>query len=60
MVSIEEKTRLMRDEGLAMVNYVYSDCDCPSDRDRFVEILQRYIQVDSYGRCLHNKDLPEQ
>ena len=36
-----------------------SDCDPPSDRDSYVQELMKYITVDSYGRCLHNKDLPE-
>lgn len=38
--------------------YVQSDCDPPSDRDVYVQELMKYIPVDSYGQCLHNKDLP--
>lgn len=45
--------------GLAPVVYIQSDCDPPSDRDSYVGELMKYIEVDSYGRCLHNKDLPE-
>ncbi|XP_038062040.1 LOW QUALITY PROTEIN: alpha-(1,3)-fucosyltransferase 10-like [Patiria miniata] len=44
--------------GLAPVVYIHSDCDPPSDRDRYVKELMKYIRVDSYGKCLHNKDLP--
>lgn len=44
--------------GLAPVVYVQSDCDPPSDRDSYVRELMKHIQVDSYGACLHNKDLP--
>nr|CAH04181.1 alpha3-fucosyltransferase [Tetraodon nigroviridis] len=56
-VSLEEKTRL-RGEALAPVLYMQSHCDVPSDRDRFVKELMKYIQVDSYGKCLNNKPLP--
>ncbi len=44
--------------GLGLVVYIHSDCDPPSDRDSYVEELMKYIKVDSYGKCLHNKDLP--
>lgn len=43
---------------LAPVVYVQSDCDPPSDRDSYVRELMKHIQVDSYGQCLHNRDLP--
>ena len=55
-----EKNHLIREEGLALIAYVQSDCGTASDRDQLVKMLQRYIAVDSYGQCLHNKDLPEQ
>ncbi|XP_018600216.1 GDP-fucose protein O-fucosyltransferase 3 isoform X1 [Scleropages formosus] len=51
------KKNLLR-KSLAPVVYVQSDCDPPSDRDTFVRQLMTHIQVDSYGECLHNKDLP--
>ena len=44
--------------GLASVVYIQTGCDPPSDRDAYVEQLMKYIKIDSYGRCLHNKDLP--
>ncbi len=47
-----------RKKGVAPIVYVQSHCDVPSDRDRFVKKLMEYIPVDSYGRCVHNKDLP--
>lgn len=43
----------------APVLYVQSHCGVASDRDRYVQELMKYIAVDSYGRCLHNRDLPE-
>lgn len=45
---------------LASVVYVQSGCNPPSDRDEYVAELMKYIKVDSYGACLHNKDLPEE
>ncbi|XP_015192456.1 alpha-(1,3)-fucosyltransferase 10 isoform X2 [Lepisosteus oculatus] len=43
---------------LAPLVYVQSDCDPPSDRDTYVRELMKYIKVDSYGECLHNRNLP--
>lgn len=43
-VSLEEKNRLRR-EGLAPVLYMQSHCDVPSDRDRYIKELMKYIQV---------------
>ncbi|XP_076875849.1 GDP-fucose protein O-fucosyltransferase 3 isoform X2 [Brachyhypopomus gauderio] len=51
-----QKNHLRR--TLAPVVYVQSDCDPPSDRDTYVWELMKHIRVDSYGQCLHNKDLP--
>ncbi|XP_033114209.1 alpha-(1,3)-fucosyltransferase 10-like isoform X2 [Anneissia japonica] len=46
-------------DGVALVLYVHSDCNPPSDRDSYVKELMKYIKVDALGKCLHNKDLPE-
>ncbi|XP_061166081.1 alpha-(1,3)-fucosyltransferase 10-like [Saccostrea echinata] len=59
VVDTKTKSEMRKTEDLAPVLYVQSDCGAPSDRDQFVKLLQKYISVDSYGRCLHNKDLPE-
>lgn len=56
-LSLQRKNQLRR-EGLAPVLYMQSHCDVPSDRDRYVRELMKYIQVDSYGKCLNNKPLP--
>ncbi|XP_075072789.1 GDP-fucose protein O-fucosyltransferase 4 [Mixophyes fleayi] len=56
-VSVAEKNRL-REKGYAPVLYMQSHCDVPSDRDRYVKELMKYIQVDSYGQCLKNRPLP--
>lgn len=45
--------------GLAPVMYMQTGCSAPSARDSYVRVLMRYISVDSYGKCLHNKKLPE-
>ncbi|XP_051765659.1 alpha-(1,3)-fucosyltransferase 10 isoform X1 [Ctenopharyngodon idella] len=56
LLSLAYKNRLRK--TLAPVVYVQSDCDPPSDRDVYIQELMQHIQVDSYGQCLHNKDLP--
>jgi alpha-1,3-fucosyltransferase 10 len=59
LISTSEKNRLQVEKQLAPVAYVQSDCATPSDRDTYVKALMKYIGVDSYGSCLHNKDLPQ-
>lgn len=56
LVPLNQKNKLRK--TLAPVVYVQSDCDPPSDRDAYVSELMKHIKVDSYGQCLHNKDLP--
>lgn len=56
LVPLDQKNELRK--TLAPVVYVQSDCDPPSDRDAYVSELMKHIKVDSYGQCLHNKDLP--
>ena len=58
--SIAEKNIAKREKKLALVNYVQSDCGALSDRDHFVQMLQKHLDVDSYGKCEHNRDLPDQ
>ena len=48
-----------RGQGLGLVSFLQSDCNPPSDRDTYVSELMKHVSVDSYGRCLHNKDLPK-
>ena len=56
-VSLEIKNAL-RASGLAPVLYVQSHCDVASDRDRYVTELMKYINVDSIGKCVNNRDIP--
>ena len=60
LIPVHVKDQLMREEGLAPVAYVQSGCDTPSMRDEWVEELMKHVRVDSYGGCLHNKDLPRE
>ena len=55
---LSTKNRLIQKDDLGLVAYVQSSCDTPSGRDEYVSELMKHIKVDSYGHCLHNKDLP--
>ena len=55
--TLEEKNS---DKDRASVVYVQSACNAPSDRDTYVQELMKYIKVDSLGKCLNNKELPEE
>ena len=35
-----------------------SKCDKDKGRLNFIEELMKYIQIDSYGKCFHNTDMP--
>ncbi|XP_019639516.1 PREDICTED: alpha-(1,3)-fucosyltransferase 11-like [Branchiostoma belcheri] len=59
-VPLHEKNRLKDTAGLASVAYIQSHCGVASDRDSYVQELMKYIKVDSLGKCLHNKELPEE
>lgn len=43
---------------MAPVVFINSNCNDLNSRDRYVSELMKYIKVDAYGRCLHNKDFP--
>ncbi|XP_078055597.1 GDP-fucose protein O-fucosyltransferase 4 [Mustelus asterias] len=56
---LHRKNQLRRHpRGLAPVLYLQSHCQVASDRDRYVRRLMEHLQIDSYGQCLQNKDLP--
>lgn len=48
-VSLQEKNRWRR-AGIAPVLYMQSHCDVPSDRDRYVHELMKYIEVPSVAK----------
>lgn len=43
---------------LSPILYLQSDCNTTTKRDKYVTELMKYQRVDSYGRCLKNKELP--
>ncbi|PVD39373.1 hypothetical protein C0Q70_02003 [Pomacea canaliculata] len=59
MKSTHDKNAFQKTLGLAPIIFTHSDCDPPSDRDHFVQLLMKHIPVDSYGKCLNNRRLPE-
>ena len=41
------------------IAWIASNCDTTTNgRTAFVQELMRFVQVDSFGKCLHNKELP--
>lgn len=59
LVPINDKNRYRKEDHLAPIFYIQSDCQTPSNREKYVELLQKYINVDSYGKCNNNKKLPD-
>ncbi|KAK3600878.1 hypothetical protein CHS0354_019226 [Potamilus streckersoni] len=57
MVTTSKKNEYLSE--LAPLIYTHSDCDVPSDRDNLVRRIMEHMRVDSYGLCVHNKDLPK-
>ncbi|XP_017071729.2 alpha-(1,3)-fucosyltransferase B isoform X2 [Drosophila eugracilis] len=41
------------------VVFLQSDCDTMTGREDYVKELMKLINIDSFGSCLRNKDLPE-
>lgn len=58
-VDIQIKNMKRKNEGFAALMYIQSHDNVPSFRDMYVKELMKYIEIDSYGTCLHNKDLPD-
>lgn len=60
-ISTAEKDSLRGsdNDSLAPVLYLQSDCETPLERDAYVTELMKYIKIDSYGRCLNNRQLPQ-
>ena len=55
----EEKVQIEKSfRKIAPVAYIHSDCDTPSERDKYVTKLSKYIKIDSLGNCLNSKTLP--
>ncbi|XP_049883377.1 alpha-(1,3)-fucosyltransferase 10-like isoform X2 [Pectinophora gossypiella] len=45
-------------KNYAPIVFFQQNCATLTEREAFVEELQKYIDIDSYGPCLNNKDLP--
>ncbi|XP_046631450.1 alpha-(1,3)-fucosyltransferase 10-like [Daphnia pulicaria] len=58
-IPVAKKNLIRVQEGLSPIAYVQSSCNAPSERDLYVEELQKFIKIDSYGKCLNNKPLPQ-
>jgi alpha-1,3-fucosyltransferase 10 len=43
----------------APVVFIASNCGPLNNRNDYVTELMKHIKVDSYGKCMHNKDFPE-
>ncbi|CAD7086239.1 unnamed protein product [Hermetia illucens] len=56
---VKEKNRIKNEMKLASVVYLQSHCDSPSGREEYIKELMQYIDIDSYGQCLNNKQLPK-
>ncbi|XP_017859044.1 PREDICTED: alpha-(1,3)-fucosyltransferase B [Drosophila arizonae] len=56
--SFEDKQVLQFNDQIGSVVFLQTDCNTMSGREDYVQELMQYIQVDSYGGCLHNRDLP--
>ncbi|KAK7082250.1 Alpha-(1,3)-fucosyltransferase 11 [Halocaridina rubra] len=57
-VPTQDKMKMGEEEELAPIIYVQSGCDTLSQRDKYVQELAKFIKIDSYGSCLHNRELP--
>lgn len=57
--SVGDKNLIQRQQNLAPILYLQSSCDTLSDRDQYVAKLKKFIPIDCYGRCLKNKQLPD-
>ncbi|CAH2234842.1 jg13244 [Pararge aegeria aegeria] len=56
-VPTAKKNSFLKD--LAPILYLQSDCETATERDSYVRELMKFINIDSYGACLKNKELPQ-
>jgi hypothetical protein len=57
-VSVARKNELQKEKKFAPIAWVRSGCDPWPGRKQYVTELMKHIKVDSYGKCLHNRELP--
>ncbi len=39
--------------------HIHRNCNALSGRHHYIKELMKYIDVDSFGSCLHTKDMPK-
>lgn len=44
---------------LSPIMYLQSDCETSTQRDLYIKELMKYQSIDSYGKCLNNKNMPQ-
>lgn len=57
-VKTQQKNLMLKEIGPIL--YLQSDCDTTTERDKYVEALQKFQNIDSYGACLTNKKFPSE
>lgn len=58
-LTVNKKNDYQADDQLASVLYIQSICNTMTGRDDYVQELMKYIDVDSYGKCINNKEIPQ-
>ncbi|CAH0723206.1 unnamed protein product, partial [Brenthis ino] len=56
---VPTKTKNVLLQEIAPVLYLQSDCETATERDAYVKELMKFINIDSYGACLKNKEMPK-
>ncbi|CAK1547360.1 unnamed protein product [Leptosia nina] len=44
--------------NMSPILYLQTDCETATERDAYAKELMKYINIDSYGACLKNKEMP--
>ncbi|XP_041978305.1 alpha-(1,3)-fucosyltransferase 10 [Aricia agestis] len=57
-VPTAEKNKLLNE--LSPILYLQTDCETTTERDFYARELMQYINIDSYGSCLQNIELPRE
>ncbi|CAK1596428.1 unnamed protein product [Parnassius mnemosyne] len=55
-VSTTEKNKHLK--TISPVMYLQTDCETSTERDAYVKELMKLTNIDSYGACLNNKEMP--
>lgn len=58
-LQVVEKNEIQKNENLSSILFIQSICDTMSGRNAYVSEMMKFIDIDSYGHCLNNKQLPE-